>query len=111
MSDWLSPPDCEALHDQNQGQFGFTVLVVLGSIISNIPQQYRIARRRSAEGVSAYFLLTGLVSATCNLANIIILSQDIFDCCQSGGISNYECTTAVMGIVVSGAAWLAMFLM
>ena len=103
-----APPNCDALHDQNEAQFGYTILVVLGTIISNIPQQYRIARRWSAEGVSSYFLLTGLVSATCGFSNIVTLSLDIFRCCQAGRISYWECTSGIMGVVSYGTNWLVM---
>ena len=103
--------NCDALHDQNDAQFGYTVIVVLGTIISNIPQQYRIARRRSAEGVSSYFLITGLVSATCAVMNIVTLSLDIFRCCHNGGISYWECTSGVMGVVSYCTNWAVMGLM
>jgi len=107
-----STPDCGKLRDANSyAQFGFTVIVVVGTILSNIPQQYRIARRRSAEGLSAYFLLTGLVSSTCGVANIIALGQDIFKCCETGGLSYVECTSSVMGIVSYCTGWLVMALM
>jgi hypothetical protein len=102
---------CADLHDQSQGQFGWSVIVLVGTIISNIPQQYRILRRWSAEGISSYFLLTGIVSATCGLANISILSLDIFDCCRSGLVNQYECTSAVMGVAVYGVQWLVFFVM
>ena len=102
----LHSPKCNDLHDQSDTQFGYTVIVVVGTIISNIPQMYRIARRGSAEGVSSYFLMTGLLSSASSFANIIILSQDIFDCCRSGGISHWECTTGVMGVVNYGVIML-----
>ena len=104
-------PSCSDLHDQSDVRFGWTIIVVIGTVISNIPQQYRIARRRSAEGVSAYFLATGLVSATCGLANIAILSLDLFECCTLGRVTSYECTSAVMGVVLSFTQWLVMAVM
>ncbi|KAH8891170.1 hypothetical protein GQ53DRAFT_608352, partial [Thozetella sp. PMI_491] len=85
-----------------------SIIVLVGTILSNIPQQYRIARRRSAEGVSSYFLMTGLASATCALVNIVGLSLYIFDCCISGGLSSYQCSVATMGIAVTCTQWLVM---
>jgi uncharacterized protein with PQ loop repeat len=106
-----SSTSCADLHDQSQGQFGWSVIVLVGTIISNVPQQYRILRKWSAEGISSYFLLTGIVSATSGLANITILSLDIFDCCHSGQIDQYECSSAVMGVAVYGVQWLVFFVM
>ncbi|KAF2104530.1 hypothetical protein NA57DRAFT_51352 [Rhizodiscina lignyota] len=101
-------PNCNGLHHLSDLQFGWTVVVVVGTIVSNIPQQYRLARRRSAEGVSSYFLLTSVMSATCGMANITILSLDIFACCKMGRITKAECLSAVTGVVVNCTQWTCM---
>lgn len=101
-------PDCHDLYHLSDLQFGWTVVVVIGTVISNLPQQYRIGRRRSAEGVSSYFLLTGVMSATCGLCNITILSLDIFSCCRLNRITKTQCLSAVMGVVVNCTQWVCM---
>ena len=104
-------PICKELDNLNDAQFGYTIVVILGTVISNIPQQYRIARRRSAEGVSAYWLLTGLISATCGFANIMALSIDIFRCCKAGVVSDWQCTSGIMGVVYDAVIWTVMAVM
>jgi uncharacterized protein with PQ loop repeat len=101
-------PDCNAIN-LSDVQFGWSIVVLVGTVIATIPQQYRIARRRSAEGVSAYFLLTGVVSATCGLVNIVILSLDLFDCCSAFG--QYKCTSALMGVAINIVQWVVFFVM
>jgi len=101
-------PVCKELENLNDAQFGYTIVVILGTVLSNIPQQYRIARRRSAEGVSAYWLLTGLVSATCGFANILALGIDIFRCCRAGAVSDWQCTSGIMGVVYDAVIWTVM---
>jgi uncharacterized protein with PQ loop repeat len=101
-------PNCKDLDHLSDLQFGWTIVVIFGTVIANIPQQYRIARRRSAEGVSSYFLLTGVVSATCGVCNIAILSLDIFTCCNTNRISGAQCTSAVMGVVLNCTQWACM---
>lgn len=101
-------PNCDEV-ELSDIQFGWTCIVLVGTVIANIPQQYRVARRRSAEGISAYFLLTGIVSATCGLINIVILSLDLFDCCPAFG--EYKCASALMGVVVNIVQWIVFFVM
>jgi hypothetical protein len=107
----MALPDCSNLENPNDAQFGYTILVIVGTLISNVPQQYRLGRRRSAEGVSPWWLLTGLASATCGLANITALSVDIFRCCDAGAVTGWQCTSGIMGVVYCCAIWLAMALM
>jgi hypothetical protein len=104
-------PNCTDLDHLSDLQFGWTIVVIVGTVISNIPQQYRLARRKSAEGVSSYFLLTGVISATCGVVNIAILSLDIFTCCNTNRISGAQCTSAVMGVVLSCTQWMCMTIM
>jgi hypothetical protein len=101
-------PDCADV-ELSDVQFGWTCIVLAGTIIFNIPQQYRIARRWSAEGVSASFLLTGIMSSTCGLVNIVALSLDLFDCCPAFG--QFKCVSAMMGVVINIVQWLVFFVM
>jgi hypothetical protein len=104
-------PDCSNLRNQSNTRIGWQIVVIFGTIVANVPQQYRIAKRRSAEGISAYFLLTGVVSATCGLTNIAGLSLDTFRCYKNGDITKGQCTTGILGVVLIAVQWLVMFVM
>lgn len=79
--------------------------ILLGILISYLPQHYRIIQRRSSEGISPYFVLLGTTSGTCALFNILALPSSRGDvlCCRQ--ISGYACVSALLGIAQVAVQW------
>ncbi|KAF2671921.1 PQ loop repeat protein [Microthyrium microscopicum] len=85
--------------------FSFRALIVLGILVSYIPQHLRIITRRSSEGLSPYFVLLGTTSSTFSLFNVITDpgSQDNIACCTE--ISRFACTAGLLGIAQIAVQW------
>lgn len=85
----------------------FYSLIVLGILLSYLPQHHRIISRRSSEGISPYFVLLGTTSGTSAFANIFLVRATLttFDCCNSGDISEFECFAGVLGVVQISVQW------
>ena len=80
-------------------------LILLGILVSYLPQHHRIISRRSSTGISPYFVLLGTTSGTCAFANILTLpaSRRDFTCCRD--LSGFECAAGVLGIAQVGVQW------
>lgn len=80
-------------------------LILLGILISYLPQHHRIISRRSSTGISPYFVLLGTTSGTCAFANILTLPASRRDlaCCRE--LSGFECVSGVLGIAQIGVQW------
>ncbi|CAD6504726.1 BgTH12-00231 [Blumeria graminis f. sp. triticale] len=96
---------CETLQDSNYLNFIVSILILLGILISYFPQHYRIIARRTSEGISPYFIVLGVTSGTCALANVLTLpaSRTEIACCKV--ISTFECTSGLLGIAQVAAQW------
>lgn len=79
--------------------------IVIGLLISYLPQHYRIIARGTSEGISPYFVLLGTTSATAAFTNMLTLPKSIQDagCCKE--LESFECVAAVLGIVQIGVQW------
>lgn len=79
--------------------------ILLGILISYLPQHHRIISRRSSEGMSPYFVLLGATSSNSAIANILSLpaSHDDLSCCKE--VSGFECFAGVLGIAQIGFQW------
>jgi len=82
-----------------------SIIIVVGLLISYLPQHYRIIARRTSEGISPYFVLLGVTSATSGFANIVTLPQSQQDiaCCKVVG--KFECAIGLLGIAQLGVQW------
>lgn len=86
-------------------------MILVGILVSYLPQHYRIISLRSSFGISPYFVLLGTTSGTFAFANILVLplsSQDVA-CCKA--ISGIACFAGLLGIFQAGAQWLCFFIM
>ena len=85
--------------------------ILIGILISYLPQHYRIIARRSSQGISPYFVLLGTTSGTCAFANIITLPASRADlaCCKE--ISGFECFAGLLGIAQVGVQWVCFWFM
>ena len=102
---------CEALAHPNITNFLVSCLIVVGIVVSYLPQHYRIIARRSSEGLSPYFVLLGTTSGTCAIANILTLPTSRADigCCKVN--DSFSCIAGLLGIAQIGLQWASFFLM
>ena len=85
--------------------------ILVGILVSYLPQHFRIISLRSSFGLSPYFVLLGTTSTTSSLANILVLPRSIEDasCCRE--ISGASCFAALLGILQVGIQWFCFFMM
>jgi len=79
--------------------------ILVGILVSYLPQHYRIISRGTSEGLSTYFILLGTTSGTCAFATILVLPSSRADvaCCKT--VSAFECAAGLLGIAQVGAQW------
>jgi hypothetical protein len=77
-------------------------LILVGLLISYLPQIIRIISRGTSEGISPYFILLGTTSATCGFANILLLKESRQDigCCKE--LETFHCLAGLLGIAQLG---------
>lgn len=96
---------CNDLSSPNLTNFGISLLILLGILLSYLPQHHRIISRRSSFGLSPYFVLLGTTSGTCQFANILVLPRSRADiaCCKE--VSGFACFAGLLGIAQVGVQW------
>lgn len=97
--------DCTNLSSPNIFNFILSILILLGILVSYLPQHHRIISRRSSVGISPYFVLLGTTSGTCAFANIVTLPASRRDLACCGELSGFECVAGVLGIAQVGVQW------
>ncbi|TVY23680.1 Uncharacterized protein LHYA1_G006555 [Lachnellula hyalina] len=104
-ADDLATSRCEALKDPSYVNLALSIFILLGILVSYLPQHYRIIARGTSEGISPYFILLGTTSGTCALANILVLPVSRADvaCCKT--VSPFECMAGLLGIAQVGIQW------
>ena len=105
----LPPIDCSSpsLTSPDYKNLTASIVILVGILLSYLPQHHRIITRKSSEGISAFFLLLGVTSGTCGLMNIWILGSGVVACCQ--GLGPFRCFAGVLGILQVSMQW-AMFM-
>ncbi|PSR77380.1 hypothetical protein BD289DRAFT_509423 [Coniella lustricola] len=100
------PAVCRALNYVDYTNFGISLALLIGILLSYFPQHFRIISRGTSFGLSPYFVLLGTTSATAAFANIIVLppSRTSIDCCRV--ISGFACTAGLLGIAQITVQWL-----
>jgi uncharacterized protein with PQ loop repeat len=101
----LPSPRCEELSRPSIPTFALALFIVVGILVSYLPQHLRIIFRRSSEGLSPYFVLLGTTSGTFALVNILTLpqSQEDIACCRE--ISRFACAAGLLGIAQVAVQW------
>lgn len=86
-------------------------MILVGILISYLPQHYRIVSRRTSEGISPWFVLLGTTSATSGFANILFVrdSREAIACCSQ--VETSECLAGLLGIAQLGLQWICFALM
>jgi len=106
---WDSPDvpkyECTQLETPSIPAFVISVFLVVGILVSYLPQHLRIILRRSSEGLSPYFVLLGTTSSTFAIFNILTLprSQHDIACCRE--ISHFACLAGLLGIAQVAVQW------
>lgn len=79
--------------------------ILVGILVSYLPQHWRIVARHSSEGLSPYYVLLGTTSGTCAFANVLTqaASQRAMGCCKE--VKGIECTASLLGIAQIGVQW------
>jgi uncharacterized protein with PQ loop repeat len=108
MSDvfpFKSSDHCDKLANPNIPNFGLALFIVVGILVSYLPQHLRIILRRSSEGLSPYFVLLGTTSSTFAIFNILTLPTSLDDvaCCKE--ISRFACVAGLLGIAQVAVQW------
>lgn len=82
-----------------------SIVILLGILVSYLPQHYRIISRGTSEGISPYFVLLGTTSATAGFANILTVapSRAAIGCCKEVG--TFECAAGLLGVAQLGTQW------
>ncbi|KAI9052912.1 hypothetical protein LZ554_003184 [Drepanopeziza brunnea f. sp. 'monogermtubi'] len=101
----LATSRCEKLQAPSYLNLTLSIFILLGILVSYLPQHYRIITRGTSEGISPYFILLGTTSGTCAFANILVLPASRADvgCCKT--ISTFECAAGLLGIAQVGVQW------
>ncbi|KAL3419782.1 ATP synthase F0 [Phlyctema vagabunda] len=96
---------CLKLQQPSYLNLALSIFILLGILVSYLPQHYRIIARGTSEGISPYFVLLGTTSGTCGFANILVLPASRADvaCCKT--VSTFECTAGLLGIAQVGVQW------
>ncbi|KAF2149081.1 hypothetical protein K461DRAFT_208516, partial [Myriangium duriaei CBS 260.36] len=79
--------------------------LVVGILVSYLPQHAKIISNGSSAGLSPWWVLLGTLSSIAGLTNIVVLptSQHDMACCRE--ISGAACGAALLGIVQVGIQW------
>ncbi|KAF1919642.1 PQ loop repeat protein-like protein, partial [Ampelomyces quisqualis] len=107
---WLANHDrCRELASPDIFNFVISVFLVIGILVSYLPQHFKIIARRSSRGLSPMFVLLGTVSGTASIANILTLPESTTDmaCCKE--IGRFPCAAALLGIAQIGVQWSCFF--
>ncbi|GAA5829901.1 hypothetical protein JCM5353_006108 [Sporobolomyces roseus] len=99
----VSPSTCKAAFNHNRTGEILSICIVVGLVISYIPQHYRIIRHRNSEGFSPLFLFLGATSSASSLGNIITLQWGQVACCKY--LTSGQCFESVLGIVQIFTQW------
>lgn len=97
---------CKVLEEINYVNLALSIFILLGILVSYLSQHYRIISRRTSEGISPLFVLLGVTSGTCALANVLTLPASRADllCCKI--VTLFECTAGLLGILQIFLQWL-----
>jgi len=101
----LAATRCEKIQAPSYVNLALSIIILLGILVSYLPQHHRIISRQTSEGISPYFVLLGTTSSTSGFANILVLPASRADvaCCKT--VSAFECFTGLLGIAQVGTQW------
>ncbi|GAA5993153.1 hypothetical protein JCM5350_005387 [Sporobolomyces pararoseus] len=99
----VSPSTCRAAFQHNRTGEILSICIVVGLVVSYIPQHYRIIRHRNSDGFSPLFLFLGATSSASSLGNIVTLQWGQVACCKY--LTSGQCFESVLGIAQIFTQW------
>lgn len=96
---------CTHLANPNPYTVSLAAFILLGILVSYLPQHLKIISRRSSEGLSPWWVLLGGLSSIAAIGNILVLPKSRSDiaCCKV--VSGGECAAALLGVAQIGLQW------
>ncbi len=88
---------------------GLSSALLVGLVISYLPQVVRIVRKQSSLGFSPWFLLLGATSSASSFLNVVALQWGLVRCCSQ--VSGSICLESLLGIAQVGLQWLCFIAM
>lgn len=79
------------------------IFLIIGLVISYVPQHFRIIQMGSSEGFSPWFLLLGSTSSAAGMLNMIALSWPTIQCCND--VSVGRCIELTAGVTQVTLQW------
>ncbi|CAO3571814.1 unnamed protein product [Mortierella alpina] len=98
------PGECIANH--SDFELALSLFILVGMVVSYLPQHFRIIHKGTSEGISPWFLLLGCISASSTFLNIVILQWKVILCCKVLNLG--PCLESTLGIAQLGVQF-AMF--
>lgn len=95
---------CQAYEDGSPFDTYLAITLAVGIILSYVPQQVSIIKRRTIEGISPLFLMLMNIGSALVLGNMLIESSPVLRCCPE--LSFYECANSLLGLIQVAAAFL-----
>ena len=98
-------PECSHLLSPNPYTTALAAVILVGILISYLPQHLKIISNRSSAGLSPWWVLLGGLSSIAALGNILVLPRSRQDmrCCAE--ISGGECAASLLGVAQLGLQW------
>ncbi|EGG02075.1 uncharacterized protein MELLADRAFT_91675 [Melampsora larici-populina 98AG31] len=96
-----SPKTCHFQHEPTT--MYLSIFILIGLLISYIPQHYRIISSKSSHGISPWFLLLGSISSASSLVNVVTLQWGVVRCCRF--ISPGMCAESMLGVMQVFLQW------
>lgn len=101
-----TPSDkCKHLVNPNGYTVALAVFIVVGMIVSYLPQHIKIISRRSSDGLSPWWVLLGGLSSVAAIANILVLPASRRDVACCSEVTDGECAAGMLGIAQIGLQW------
>lgn len=96
---------CQHLLDPNPVTVSLAAFILVGILVSYLPQHHKIISRRSSEGLSPWWVLLGGLSSIAAIGNILVLPRSRSDmaCCKQ--VRGGECAAALLGVAQIGLQW------
>jgi len=100
-----SSAHCRALSHPDPTTVLIAAVLVVGILISYLPQHAKIIQHRTSEGLSPWWVLLGGLSSIAALGNILTLpaSREDVRCCRE--INGGACAAALLGVGQIGLQW------